>query len=126
MNPRFLMNIALVLAGAAVAVASQGLGSGSTRWLMFGVSLSVIAVLAFGRLGRARVLDITTVALAMWSAVASVSYTGSTVEWLSLAEAIGFVGLAAVGLALHELKLERVTGRRSDPDSTPTHQGGVT
>jgi hypothetical protein len=35
-------------------------------------------------------------------------YTGSTLTWLSFGEAIGFVGLAMVGLVAHELKTEGI------------------
>jgi hypothetical protein len=35
-------------------------------------------------------------------------YTGTTLRWLSFAEAIGFVGIAIVGLVAHELSAERI------------------
>jgi hypothetical protein len=46
--------------------------------------------------------------LALWSAVASVVYTGTTLTWLSFGEGLGFVGIALIGLVAHELKTERV------------------
>jgi len=49
-----------------------------------------------------------TGALALWAAVASVVFTGTTLTWLSFTEAIGFVGLAIVGLVAHELMTERI------------------
>lgn len=58
--------------------------------------------------GVQRVLDAGTGVLALWSAVASAVYTGTTLNWLSLGEALGFVGLAVVGLVAHELKTERI------------------
>jgi hypothetical protein len=53
-------------------------------------------------------LDAATGALALWPVVASVVYTGGTLTWLSLGEAIGFAGLAIVGLVAHELKTKRI------------------
>jgi Trk-type K+ transport system membrane component len=110
MNPRFIMNIALALAGGSVAVASQAFSSSVTGWVTFGVSLGALALLGVARLDRARMLDAATGALAVWAAIASVVYTGSTLTWLSLAEGIGFVGIAVVGLAVLELKNERALG----------------
>jgi len=113
MSERFISNVALAIAGAVVVVASQAFSSTLTGWLTFGVSLGVLALLAVVQSDRARgrlqrLLDIGIGALALWSAVASVVYTGTTLTWLSFGEAIGFVGLAVVGLVAHELKTERI------------------
>src|SRR5258708_3400585 len=113
MSLRFISNVSLGLAGAIVAVASQALTASVTGWLMFGVSLGTLALLAVVQLDRSRggvqrLLDAGTGALALWSAVASVVYTRTTLTWLSFGEAVGFVGLALVGLIAHELKTERV------------------
>ena len=113
MSERFISNVALAIAGAVVVVASQAFSSTVTGWLTFGVSLGVLALLAVVQRDRARgrlrrLLDSGIGALALWSAVASVVYTGTTLTWLSFGEAIGFVGLAVVGLVAHELKTERI------------------
>jgi hypothetical protein len=113
MSPRFISNVELGLAGAVVVAASQAFSPSMTGWLMFGVSLGALALLALVQLDRARgfvqrLLDAGTGALAVWSAVASVVYTGTMLTWLSFGEAVGFVGLALVGLIAHEVKTERV------------------
>ena len=113
MSQRFISNVALGIAGAVVVVASQAFSSSLTGWLTFGVSLGALALLAVVQRDRARgrlqrMLDVATGALAIWSAVASVVYTGRTLTRLSFGEAIGFVGLAIVGLVAHELKTERI------------------
>ena len=113
MGPRFISNIALGLAGAIVVVASQTFSSTVTGWVTFGVSLGALALLALVQLDRRRgrmqrLLDAATGGLALWSAVASVVYTGTTLTWLSFGEGLGFVGLALIGLVAHELKTERV------------------
>ncbi len=115
MSPRFISNVALAIAGAIVVVASQTFTSSVTGWLTFGVSLGALALLALVQLDRnrnrgrmQRLLDAGIGGLALWSAVASVVYTGTTLTWLSFGEGLGFVGLALVGLVAHELKTERV------------------
>jgi hypothetical protein len=113
MSQRFISNVALAIAGAIVVVASQTFTPSHTGWLTFGVSLGALALLAVVRRDRARgrvqrMLDAGTGALALWAAVASVVFTGTTLTWLSFTEAIGFVGLAIVGLVAHELKTERI------------------
>src|SRR6266436_3619501 len=98
MSTRFISNLALGLAGAVVVVASQAFRPTVIGWSMFGVSLGVLALLAVAELDRTRglvqrALDAGSGVLALWSAVASVVFTGSTVMWLSFGEALAFVGL---------------------------------
>ena len=122
MSPRFISNLALAVAGAFIVVASQAYTPSVTGWLMFGVSLGALTLLSLVQLDRTRgavqrLLDAGTGALAVWSAVASVVYTGTTLTWLSFAEALGFVGIALIGLVAHELKTERVVHSfRAIPD----------
>jgi hypothetical protein len=113
MIQRFISNLALAVAGAIAVVATQAFSDGIIRWLLFGVSLGALALLGLVQrdLARGRVqhaLDAGTGALAVWSAVASVVYSGSTLMWLSLGEAIGFVVLGLAGMLVHELQTERV------------------
>jgi type IV secretory pathway VirB2 component (pilin) len=113
MSQRFISNVALAIAGAVVVVASQAFSASLTGWLTFGVSLGALALLAVVQRDRARgrlqrMLDVATGALALWSAVASVVYTGTTLTWLSFGEAIGFVALGVAGLVAHELSTERI------------------
>jgi len=94
-------------------VASQAFTPNVTGWVTFGVSLGALALMALVQLDRTRglvqrLLDAMTGALAIWSAVASVAFSGTTLTWLSFAEGFGFVGLAVLGLVAHELKTERV------------------
>lgn len=113
MNPRFSSNVVLALGGAFVVVASQAFSSGVTGWLAFALGLAVLSLLGAAQLDRSRgtiqrALDGGAGALAIWTAAASVIYTGTTLTWLSLAEALGFVAIALAGLTAHELSTERV------------------
>jgi len=113
MSERFISNVALAIAGAVVVVASQAFSSPVTGWLTFGVSLGALALLAVVQRDRARgrlqrMFDVATGALALWSAVASVVCTGTTLTWLSFGEAIGFVALGVAGLVSQEVSTERI------------------
>ena len=113
MSQRFISNVALAIAGAVVVVSSQAFSASVTGWLMFGISLGVLALLAVVQRDRARggiqrLLDAAIGVLALWSAVASVVYSGMTLTWMSFAEGLGFVALGVVGLIAHELQTERV------------------
>ncbi len=113
MSQRFISNVALAVAGAVVVVSTQAFAPQTTGWVTFGVSLGALALLAMTNRGRSyeriqSVLDAAIALLALWSAVASVVYSGTTLKWLSLAEGLAFVGLAVAGLIVHEVRTERV------------------
>ena len=113
MSQRFYTNLAFAVVGGAVVVVSQAFRPSVTGWSMFGVSLGVLAVLGLSQLDSPRdraqqVLDAGTGALVIWSAVASVVYSGTTLMWLSFVEALGLVGFALTGLVAHELRTEHV------------------
>ena len=101
--------MALAVAGAVVVVATQAFRPSVVGWVTFGVALGVLGLLILGARGQKQsMLDLGTGALALWSAVASVVYSGTTLTWLSFSEGCAFVALAIVGLVDHELKTERV------------------
>src|SRR5262249_48019820 len=112
MSQRFISNVALAAAGAVVVVSTQAFASSTTGWVTFGVRLGALALLAIANRHRAEriewILDAEIALLALWSAVASVVYSGSTLKWLSFAEGIAFVGLGVAGLIVHEVRTERV------------------
>ena len=112
MNSRFLTNSVLSLLGAFTVVASQVWAPATFMWLMFGAG--VVAVLAAGAIvlrarGNAqRSLDGIVGILGAWTIVASLVFSGSVVTWLGFATGAALVGLALIGLTLHELYTERV------------------
>lgn len=112
MSPRFISNLLLALVGAIIVVISMALGAGATGWVAFGIALGVLAMLALvqvehGRGLPQRSLDGVTGVLAIWTVIASAVFTGGALTWLSFAEGCGLVGLALVGLVVHELSTER-------------------
>ncbi len=110
MSTRYLTNAAIALLGGFVVVASQVFTPAVTAWLGFAIAIAIavvliVAVAQFDRSRGAvsRTLDGVLGALGIWTIVASQIFTGSAVMWLSFAEALGFVGLAFIGLTVHEV-----------------------
>ena len=112
MSPRFITNLVVLLAGGFVVVSSQTFGAQTTRWIAFGVALGTLGVIALAQRSRARgmiqsALDAMIGLLAVWSAVASMVFNGSTLVWLSFADGLGLATLAIGGVFAHELSTER-------------------
>jgi hypothetical protein len=106
-------NIALALAGGFIVAASQAFRSGVTGWVAFAVGVGVLAAFGAAQLDGSRgstqrALDGGAAVLAIWTIAASVVFTGMTLTWLSLAEALGFVVFALAGLVSHELSTARI------------------
>jgi hypothetical protein len=112
MNSRFLTNSALWLLGAFTVVASQVWAPATFMWLMLGAGIIAVltasTIVVRGRGTAQRSLDATVGVLGAWTIVASLVFSGTVVTWLGFATGAALVGLAAVGLTLHELYTERV------------------
>lgn len=113
MRTRFLSNLALTLLGGFVVVTSQAFGVPTFEWLMLGGGIAALLLaapgLALASRGIAqRGLDGATTILGAWTIIASMVFAGATVTWLGFASGLAFVALAIAGLALHELRTERV------------------
>jgi hypothetical protein len=112
MNSRFLTNSVLSLLGAFTVVASQVWAPATFMWLMLGAGviavLAASTIVARGRGNAQRSLDATIGILGAWTIVASLVFSGTVVTWLGFATGVALVGLAVIGLTLHELYTERV------------------
>lgn len=112
MNSRYVSNIVLAIAGAFLVVASQVWTPSVFMWLMFGIGVLALALAGAGAIpGRGnvqRTLDGAVGILSAWTIIASLVFAGSAITWLGFASAVAFVGLAVIGLTLHELHTERV------------------
>jgi hypothetical protein len=121
MSTKYLTNAALALAGGFLVVATRVFSNSTISWLALGVATAVIAVSVVAQLDRSRGfaqrgLDVVVVALAAVTIVFSRVFTGSTMMWLSFAEALGFVGLGFAGLTVHEIE-----GWRAEHHLAPLH-----
>src|SRR5262245_43212696 len=113
MSLRFLTNLGLLLAGGFLVVATQVFSSGVTGWIGLGIGLGILAAVGAAQLDRSRGLvqrglDGVAGALAIWTVVESVVFSGATLTWITLGSALGFAAIAAAGLIAHELVTERV------------------
>lgn len=112
MNSRYLTNIGLALMGGFLVVASQVWSVSVFMWVMLGSGIAAMALASSlgipGRGRSQRALDGIIGVLGAWTIVASVVFGGSVVTWLGLASGAAFVGMALIGLTLHELYAERV------------------
>lgn len=117
MAPRFGTDLLLLLAGATLAALALVLDPAATGWIALGTGcLAVVTALAgFATSGRGapqRVIDVCMVLLGGWTIVASRTFGGATVKWLSFGGGAGLVALGAVGLIAHEALMERALRRR--------------
>lgn len=113
MRSRYLTNVALVVLGGFLVVASQAFAASTLTWLMLGIGAGSLAItipaLGVARRGRTqRSLDVAVAAIAAWTIVAGLVFSGAAVTWLGFASAVAIVAIAIGALTAHELSTERV------------------
>jgi hypothetical protein len=128
LSSRFLLDSLFVVAGAFLTVASMAWASGTAGWTAFGVSAGVTVLAAAGaaraRRTSARLGQGLLGLVALWSAIAAVSFSGPALTWLVFADAIAVGLLALVDLSAHEASTERIV--HSLEVRTPARDGHVT
>jgi hypothetical protein len=124
LSTRYLSNLALALIAGFVVVASQSFSSSVFTWLAFGGGVAIVVIaLAEGARDRVsvhRAVDAVTAVIGAWTIVSSLVFSASTVVWLGFSAANAVVGLAVIGLTLHELRDERLL-RAVDSIRTSEH-----
>lgn len=127
MHARYAQSSALAVAGGFIVVASQAFAADVTAWLAFGVGVGALVLAFIPVLAGARRwilgLDATIAILAVWTIIASLVFSGGAVRWLSFAEALGLVGLAAIGLTVDHIRL--VTEARTRVPARDSTEAGV-
>jgi len=113
MSIRYLSNIALALIAGFEVVASQAFSHTVFASLALAGGAAVVALLtiatAAGQRGfLQRGMDVLSGAIGVALIVTSLVVSASTFVWLGLGGFLVIVGLAVIGLTLHELKTERV------------------
>lgn len=112
MSTRFLFNLILAVAAGFLVVATQAFAPVTVAWITFGIAVGTV-MLSTGALALRtglvqRLLTAAALIIGIWTIVASLVFFPTTVVWLGFASALALVGLAVVGLILHELTTERV------------------
>lgn len=110
MHARFVTSLVAGLAGGFIVVASQAFSSSTTAWLAFAIAIGVIVLSGIPAAARDRGLvglglDAVSLLLGIWTVIASLVFTGTTVTWLSFAEGAAFVGLAVGSLIVNQVRL---------------------
>jgi hypothetical protein len=112
LSPRFALDNLFLVAGAFLAIAAMTWTIGVAHWVAFGVSAGVLVIAgvsaALARRGsRATGHGLVGLA-ALWSLIAALVFSGSTLTWMVFYNAI-LVGVLALGdLAAHEATTENV------------------
>lgn len=112
-SSRYLTNLLLILSAGFLVVATQAFAPATVMWLTFAIAVEATvigAAMLFAPRNNMtdRMLGGVVSVLGAWTIVASLVFAPATVLWLGFAAALGFVGLAVIGLTAHELTTERV------------------
>ncbi len=112
MSIRYLSNLVLGIAGGFLVVATQAFADTPVKWLAFAIAAGA-TIIGLGTAATThdlaqRAVGATFATLGAWTVVASLVFGLATVATLAFASALGFVGLAIIGLTAHELRTERV------------------
>lgn len=109
---RYLSNLALIIAGAFLVVATQAFARADAAWVTFGVAVGLTGVSALMLATRGsiaqRAIGGVGVVLGAWTIVASLVFSTFTATWIGFASACAYVALGVAGLTEHELRTERV------------------
>ena len=112
MSTRYSLDTFALVAGGFVAVISRTFGSGTLEWTAFGVSAAValagVLGLTLNGLGRGSAANGALTLVGLWSLVAALVFSGSTLTWLVFADALAVAAIALADLTVHEVTTERV------------------
>jgi hypothetical protein len=112
LSTRFILDNLFFLAAAFLVVISMAWSASTAGWTAFGVStgITVIAAasVAVTRLTSRKIGHGLIGLVGLWSLVAALSFTGTVLTWLVLADAIAVGVLALADLTVHEATEERV------------------
>jgi hypothetical protein len=112
LSTRFILDNLFFLAAALLVVISMAWSASTAGWTAFGVStgITVIAAasVAVTRLTSRKIGHGLIGLVGLWSLVAALSFTGTVLTWLVLADAIAVGVLALADLTVHEATEERV------------------
>jgi hypothetical protein len=112
LSPRFVLDNLFLVAGAFLAIAAMTWTIGVAHWVAFGVSIGVLVIAGISaalarRTGRRIGHGLVGLA-ALWSLIAALVFSGTTLTWMVFYNAI-LVGVLALGdLTAHEATTENV------------------
>ena len=108
---RYASYLLTALVAGFIVVVTQAFAPSTAAWIAFGAGVFFIAA-AFGQATWTtlphRVVHFGTLVLGVLIVIESLLASGSAVQWLSFAGALGVLALSLIGLTIHELSTERV------------------
>jgi hypothetical protein len=112
LSPRFVLGNLFLVAGAFLAIAAMTWTIGVAHWVAFGVSVGVLVIAgisaALARRGSRAIGHGLVGLAALWSLIAALVFSGTTLTWMVFYDAI-LVGVLALGdLTAHEATTENV------------------
>jgi hypothetical protein len=119
---RFASNLITMLCGAFLTCVSFAFAPLTIGWLAFAVgALTVLLTLAaFATRGRGltqRAFDACILLTGAWTLVASRTFDGASLRWLTFASGAVLVAIAVAGLVVHEVLLELALQRSAPQPS---------
>jgi hypothetical protein len=124
----FISRLALLLAAGFLVIVSLVWTGGSLQWLFVVGGIVMIALAAAGLARRGapqRGLDGLLGLLGAWSIIQAFVFSGSALEWISFATALGAAAIGTIGLMIHETTTERVVHELSVVGSEERVGGAV-
>ena len=112
LSPRFVLDNLFLVAGAFLAIAAMTWTIGVAHWVAFGVSAGILVIAgisaALARRGSRTIGHGLVGLAALWSLIAALVFSGTTLTWMVFYDAI-LVGVLALGdLTAHEATTENV------------------
>ncbi len=116
MSTSFITGTLLAVLAGFIVVVSQAFAPNPLSWVAFGIGVAIVGICLLAQLDRSRgsaqrAVDAAVVVVAALLIAFSLAAAGTAVIWLSFAFALGVVGLALVGLTLHEISNWRASHR---------------
>jgi hypothetical protein len=108
---RYASYLLTALVAGFIVVVTQAFAPSTAAWLAFAAGIFFIVVAAGQALWTTlahRVIEFGIGVLGILMVIESLLASGSNVQWLSFAGALGVLALSLIGLTIHELSTERV------------------
>lgn len=115
LSSRYALDLLFIVGGAALAVVAMGFAAPTAGWIGFGVFVGLMIIAAGSAIASrstSRKIGHGLIGLvALWSLIATLTFSGVALTWLIFASAI-FLGVCALGdLTAHEVTTENVVHR---------------
>lgn len=108
---RYASYLVTALVAGFIVVVTQAFAPSTAAWIAFGAGVfficAAVGQAAWTTLAH-RLVQLGTLVLGILIVIESLLATGSSVQWLSFAGALGVLALSLIGLTIHELSTERV------------------